>query len=337
MKRVRAAPSDAGVALATVLVMATVMAMLAVLVVDAARFSLRRTQNQASLDQARWYLIGAEDLALRRLQNVLDAMRQAQGAAAMAVEDWQAKPLVFPLDDGAISLTLHEGGNCFNVNAMVEAGEDGQTRASYAAQVQFARLIDLAEVRGVDGAALAAGVADYLDGDQIALPGGGEDDPDGRPGAYRTADTLIADLGELLEVPGMTAPILARLAPSLCVRPTALINPLNVNTLTLEQAPVLASTLGGQFSLGAARTLIAARPPGGWVDVDAFFAAPQFFGAEITSALKAQFSVQSRYFVLVTRVQYRGMDEAAAALIEAGGRPLVVRRVFGVGVNQRSV
>ncbi|UPT64647.1 MAG: hypothetical protein M0D54_09160 [Hyphomonadaceae bacterium JAD_PAG50586_4] len=59
--------NDRGAALITVLTMMAVMATLAIVVVDAANMSLRRTGNMVRMEQTRWYLLGAEAYAVARL------------------------------------------------------------------------------------------------------------------------------------------------------------------------------------------------------------------------------------------------------------------------------
>src|SRR5262245_41230301 len=69
--------SDSGAALVTVLVMLSIMAALAIVVVEAARFSILRTSNQQEMDQNRWYLMSAEAYAASKIEN----LRKAPDAA----------------------------------------------------------------------------------------------------------------------------------------------------------------------------------------------------------------------------------------------------------------
>ena len=64
-------PRDSGTALATVLVIVAVMSMIAIGVVQAARFSIQRTDNQTQMDQTRWFLFGAEAYATSRIERAL--------------------------------------------------------------------------------------------------------------------------------------------------------------------------------------------------------------------------------------------------------------------------
>ncbi|HAV49421.1 MAG TPA: general secretion pathway protein GspK, partial [Brevundimonas sp.] len=60
-----------GMALLTVLLMVTVMAAIAVALLDDVRFSTRRASNLASVGQAQWYALGAEALARKRIERLI--------------------------------------------------------------------------------------------------------------------------------------------------------------------------------------------------------------------------------------------------------------------------
>src|SRR5690606_31551423 len=130
---------------------------------------------------------------------------------------------------------------------------------------------------------------------------------------------------------GFTPQIVHALAPHACVRPTAAPSVLNVNTLTPEQAPVLAMTVGGGFTIQQAREAIRARPREGWDSTEPFFAQPRFAGYEFNDVAAAQFDVRSSYYVLAASVRRGGLVEDSLALIRADGEPYVVRRILGAG------
>ena len=62
-----------GMALLTVLLLVAVMAAVAVLVLDDIRFSIRRTMNAETQEQAQWYAAGAESLARRQIDRLRDS------------------------------------------------------------------------------------------------------------------------------------------------------------------------------------------------------------------------------------------------------------------------
>ncbi len=317
---------DRGAALITVLTMMAVIATLAIVVVDAANMSLRRTGNLVRMEQTRWYLVGAESYAVARLGE----LRRRADIARVDESEWQNRPFTFPLDDGAMEVTISDGDNCFNLNSVVVTDDGGGRFISAVGMVQFSRLLDAVGVQAAHGG-LAASLVDWIDSDQQTTPGGGEDDAD----TYRTANTLLADVSELRRIRGFSDDVIARLAPYVCVRPTSAPNQLNPNTLRPDQAPLLVMAID-DLSVDTAAQVIRDRPRGGWEGVDAFLLHPRLNNIELNEAGRGQFSTVPRYYVLRARVDRDRAQEYSAALIEIGpgGMGTVVRRVFGAGASE---
>lgn len=319
-------PKDRGAALITVLTMVSIMSALAIVAVDAASTSIRRTANQTGMEQTRWYLMGAEAYARSKLGEL------AERAETTRVEqsEWQGRTFSFPLDDGLMQVTLRDGGNCFNLNSLVQQDETESGAANAGAIMQFARLLDLVGVRS-DRVALGAALADWIDRDTLPSPGGLEDGVYANGAPYLPANTLLADFGELRRVLGFNDDIITQIARYTCVRPTSAPNLLNPNTLLSDQAPLLA-TIIPDISVDDARAIIRDRPRGGWEDLDAFFAHPRLVGLEMNEYRRASFTMETSYYVMQARVEREGGSESEAALIHVRGESgAVVRRLFGVG------
>jgi general secretion pathway protein K len=319
---------DRGAALVTVLTTLALMSTLAIVVVDAANMSLRRTANLVRMEQTRWYLMGAEAFATARLG---DLRRRAE-TTRIDSEEWHGRPFVFALDDGVMEVTVVDGANCFNLNSVVQANAgSGAYSLNTQGMFQLARLLDLTGARGAQ-VGLAAALADWIDSDVSVTAGGAEDASYGLDGGYTTANTLIGDVSELRNVRGFDAATIQRIAPYICVRASSAPNLVNPNTLTPDQAPLLAMLIPG-LSIDTARQIIRDRPRGGWEDVDTFLRHPRINSEDINDATRAQFSMQSRYYVLYVSVQRDGASESGMALIDSagGGDGVVVRRVFGLG------
>lgn len=331
-KRAAVNQGERGAALVTVLTMVAIMSALAVVAVDAASMSVRRTFNQTRMEQTHWYLLGAEAFAIGKLEE----MRRAAREGAAPAGDWHGRVLSFPLDDGMMRVVLYDGGNCFNLNSVVRQAEDDAATANAGGVMQFALLLDLLGVHS-DRAALGATLADWIDADTLPSPGGLEDGA-GRDGArYRPSNTLLADFSELRRVEGFSDDVIARIAPHVCVRPTAAPNFLNPNTLTPDDAPLLAMVLP-DIDVAEARGVIRDRPRGGWSDLDAFFSHPRLAGLEQNELRRASFTLEPVYYVMIASVERDGGRETQAALIrmrpQGGG---VVRRVFGVAEAERAL
>lgn len=323
---------DRGAALVTVLTMLAVMSALAVIVVDAANMSLRRTANMTRMEQTRWYLMGAENFATARLAE----LRQRGLERLVDQDEWQSRPFSFPLDDGLMQVSLRDGGNCFNLNSMVITEDSGARTTSALGLIQFSRLLDAVDVHTSQGS-LAAALADWIDSDSQPTAGGAEDETyGGEAGAYRTANTLMADVSELRRVRGFTPEIIERLQPYICVRPTTAPNQFNPNTMTPEQGPLLAMAIGdGELNSETAAQIMRDRPRGGWESVDAFLLHPRLSGLDLNDAGRAQFNVQTRYYLLYANVERDQGVESSVALIESSTtNAWVVRRVFGAGGSE---
>ncbi|MBI1251673.1 MAG: hypothetical protein GC189_09405 [Alphaproteobacteria bacterium] len=326
--------NDDGAALIAVLMMLAIVSALAILVVDAAGSSLRRGSNEAAMDQNRWYLRGAEAYAVAKI----DTLMRDAAAARIDESAWQGQPFTFPLDDGVMTITLWDGGNCFNLNSLAQVEEGtGALRDSALGRVVFTRLLDVLSVRVEDQFSLATAVSDWIDSDTQEDTGGAEDAAYLSGAApYRTANTLMADVAELRRVRGVTPEVARALAPYVCVRPTTRANPINVNTLRVEQAPILAAALGGFLSVRDAEDIVRQRPRGGWEDVEAFLGQARLGGLERSEGLLAAFTTDPQYYVMSARVRRGEASESCSALLSGGsGRPRILRRVCGVGAAER--
>lgn len=319
---------DQGAALVIVLAMLSVLSMIAVVTVESSLMGVRRTQNISVMTQARWYAMGAEAFAAARIQE----LRARQQSELVDQSDWQGRPFVFPLDDGAMTVSIHDGSNCFNLNSLVGIDENGLMAANTLAQFHFARLLDLVDVRSERTAWLVAALTDWIDPDDIAGAGGAEDNVYAvAETPYRVANAPLGDVGELASVRGFTPEAIAALAPYVCARAASTPNLLNPNTLRPEQAVLLSMAIGPELSKTEAETLVRGRPRGGWRDVDAFFAEPALTRIEVSAAARSAFSLVSDDYLVHTVVRHEDVTESVVSLIDAAQGGKVVRRVLGVG------
>ena len=316
---------ERGAALATVLVMVAVMSMVAIGVLDAARFSVQRTQNQTQMDQVRWYMLGAEAYAISRIDQVL-----AHGDSSLAsLSGLLGQTITLPLDDGVMQVTVSDGANCFNLNSLVSQEEAGPAIASEAGQARFARLLS---VIGISPArALAASAADWIDADNVPALGGAEDQAyGGSQGVYVPPNQLMGDVSEIRAINGFDAGIVGRLSRFVCARPTMAPNAISVNALRPEQAPLLSAIFGPGLPLVSAEAVIRARPVEGWKTLEAFFADPRLSVIQLSDESRGMFTLLSRWYVIGVRVNYADMVETSVVLVDTvSGHGRVVRRVFG--------
>jgi general secretion pathway protein K len=314
-----------GMALLTVLLLVAVMAAVAVLILDDIRFSVRRTTNVETQAQAQWYAAAAEALARRQIADLM----AADPIRTPLEPRWNGRILSFPIEDGSIQAVVTDGQACFNLNSLV-IGQDEDLMANPEGQAQFLALGAALSLPRGRMTALASALTDWMDGDADALPGGGEDARYASLATpYRTGGVVLADVSEMRAVAGMDDGLYRRLRPYVCALPTTRLSPINVNTLTPEQAPLLVMLTGGALGLNGAKAAIAARPPGGWVSIDAFWGQPALRAISPDQATRGQVSLLTRFYDLRVDVDYGGARAVRTALIYAapdGGVRTVIRR-----------
>lgn len=328
---------EQGMALLTVLLLVTVMSVLAVSVLDDIRFGVRRAANASEVGQAQWYAIGAEQLAAARIRR----LSAASGGRILDTGGWNGRPFVFPIEGGAIRARLEDGGNCFDLNSVIE-GAPGFWRVHAPGVAQFRTLMAALGVPSRDAELVAASLVDWID---VDAPDDGAYARAARP--YRAGETPLAEVSELRAVQGVTPELYARLRPHLCaLPPTAMgafgyapggrLSPINVNTLREDQAVLVTMLTGGLLPPEEARRWIAARPLNGWADYGAFTRHPLLAdaglagGPALLQVNNGILGAPSRFFALDAAVGYGGAEVAMSSLFEedrgTGAVRLVARR-----------
>lgn len=301
-----------GVALLTVLLLVAVMAALTVAMLDDIRFGLRRAGNAQALAQARWHAIGAEALALARIE----ALARMDPAVTTLAGDWNGRSFLFPVENGMIRATLSDATACFNLNSVVHGAGDLLHRREEGVD-QYLALLQALDIPVAQAQALTDTLVDWIDSDQRRIGLGHEDEGYARGrGGYRTGDTLLAEPSELRALHGYSAEIYARLRPHVCALPTTALTPVNVNTLAQEDAPILSMLTDGRVDPVQARRVIAARPRAGWRSDDAFWTAPGMREAMPSPAALNQVALRTRYFRLHADVESGPAQATLSALIE---------------------
>ena len=318
--------SERGAALLAVLLLVAVMGAIAVSVFEKLRLSTALATNGASLDQARAYAVGIESLLALRVDDV--------GAATPGVTtlegDWNrvVRRIELP-GEGEAEGSISDGGNCFNINSLGQGADPAALTPRAAGIAQFAALMNVAGLPGVQARRVAEAAADWVDSDHEPGPYGAEDAAyAGLDEPYRPGNTLFAEVSELRAVAGVTPELYARLRPFLCALPTTDLGPVNVNTLMPDQAPVLAMLSPGGISLGSARAAIAQRPAGGWKSPADFWSTRALKGVGPSAEAGGQVVLDTRWFALDIKVRYGGSELHETALVDARFAPsrVAVRR-----------
>ena len=287
-----------GMALLTVLLLIAVMSVMAVSVLDDIRFGVRRNLNARAVAQAQWYALGAEQLAQAQIRRL--ASREV-GRTTLA-GGWNGRVFVFPLDDGTIRGRVRDGGNCFNLNSLVQGSGDLLIRRDQGVR-QFVSLLAALDVPRSQAETLAAVAVDWMDQNESPESGGAEDDAYLRgAAAHRTGGTLMAEASELRGLRGVTPQLYARLRPFVCALPSNDLSPININTLLERDAVLLTMLTDGRLSVGRARQLISERLPGGWAEGFQMFNSLEL-GA-LPPEVFSQVGVRTTFFSLEAEVEH---------------------------------
>lgn len=319
-------PSEDGAALLTVLLLVAVMAVLSAAALEKLKIATHLAANGGAIEQARSYAMAAENVAKYRIGDLI----QRDAAKTTLDGDWAAKPTNFPIDGGIATARLDDGGNCFNLNSLAEKGQDGTLTANPLAMAQFARLMTTLEIPGRDASSIAAAAADWIDSDVVPLPGGAEDGAYASAGlTLRTANTTMIEPVELRGVAGMSPTYYQLLRPFICALPASDLSAINVNTLRLDQAPLL-SMLLPSLDLGRARAAIDARPMRGWDSLATFWSLPPLTASPPTDDGRNQVRLTTRWFALGITIELADAELQEHALIDAAMKPAkIARRRYG--------
>ena len=289
-----------GVALIVVLLIVAMVAIIATNINSRNQLSMRRTLNLAQYDQAYWYALSAEELTKKVLKQDLD---DSEGRVHLQ-QYWALADVVFPAEHGEIGGKITDMRSCFNLNALSvdtkgELDDRGQPKMPLAA-VQFKGLLVALGMDEFSAERLTHTLKDYLDEDTTASPFGAEDaEYESRNVPYRAANTLMNHRSELRAVMGYSQDIYLKLLPYICVIPGDDRQLLNVNTVKVEQAALLAGMFGDKMSVSEAESIINQRPGDGFEKIEDFKENSSVVSLLANdAALGSSFVVNSHYFLL---------------------------------------
>jgi general secretion pathway protein K len=306
---------DSGASLVSALLLVAVMASLAMALAGDLRFSMRRSANMDVRDQAYWYALGAREFS----ESIIERAMQEPERALRPDADWLSGPRAFPIDRGQLAGRIRDGNNCFNLNGLVTPAGTGEWQVDTIQLQRFETLMRAVGIPSGSAARIAAQAADWIDSDTRPIASGGED---GLYRGYRTANTLIAEREELLALEAMTPAIYARLQSLVCTRPVAGPLPLNINTLTAEQWPLLAAAFDGELTRVAIDGILIGRPADGFANADAFWALEPVRELDPDGMRRETVGVTTRYFEIEIDVAHAGQVFVLDAVIEYVGGDL---------------
>ncbi|MEM7493251.1 MAG: type II secretion system minor pseudopilin GspK [Pseudomonadota bacterium] len=316
---------ERGAALLTVLMIVAVMSTLALGLSQAVLASTERARLLDTQAQLRLYAAAAEEVAQSQLTQLI---AETQGRLSSDLPGF-GEARVFPVEGGSVRVQVRDLTNCFNLNAVaVDAAVSDET----AQQTEtLAVILEEGGVAESDARALEAALGDWIDDDRISRPSGAEDAYYlGLSVPYRTSSQSLMNMSEMLAIRGFERALLEDFKSVLCALPEHTLNPkprLNLNTLRVDQASRLRWALSGALEINEVRSLIEARPIGGWTDTESFLEEPVVQRVAPEQRQLDRLSVVSSLIETVIEVSYRDDVVRIKVLFELeSGQPVRVLR-----------
>ncbi|MDB5668658.1 MAG: ral secretion pathway protein GspK [Alphaproteobacteria bacterium] len=317
MKR-RVPQRERGAALLAVLILVAITGAIAAASLEKLRLSRMVASNVVAIDQARQSAVGAEQLGMLIVNDLVVKDRTRTTLAG----NWNGAVRSLPMPGGGVvEARLRDGGNCFNVNSVVQGEPDNLIRRGSGVD-QFVALMVLRGVPEPEARRIAEAAADWADTDSVAGPGGAEDSAYAGPQPFRTANSLLADVSELRVLPGMRAEHYERIRPFLCALPVAELSPINVNTLLPAQAVLLSALAQGRLSEQSARRVLAMRPAAGWSNAVEFWRTDLLRSLPVPLDVQQQPQVRTDWFVIDVRSVVGDSEYFETALVDARFQPV---------------
>ncbi|QDE32889.1 MULTISPECIES: type II secretion system minor pseudopilin GspK [Shewanella] len=318
-----------GVALIVVMLIVAMVVVIATNISSRNQLSMRRTLNLAQYDQAYWYALSAEELAMKVLKQDFE---DSDGTVHLQ-QYWALADVVFPAEYGQIVGEIQDMRACFNVNAVGQEStktENGQPKLTVAAQ-QFQSLLISLGVDEFGAEQFTYMLKDYIDEDTLAGSYGAEDaEYESRNVPYRAANTLMQHRSELRAVLGFSQDVYLNLSPYVCAIPGENSQLLNVNTIKVEQAALLAGMLENKISVSEAESIINSRPGDGYEKIEEFWESSSLSGVTLDADVKSSFVVDSQYFSLKAGAKVDNAIFRMESVLKRNGNNLdVLTRQYG--------
>ncbi|MGY5367215.1 type II secretion system minor pseudopilin GspK [Enterobacter oligotrophicus] len=297
MSRIR---KEKGVALLVVLILLVMMSALAAKISQQFCRNLQKTHYQVSQQQLRWAMQAQEKVVKDRLQT--DASGESQPLAPDG--DWH-QPLETQGEDYTVVSQVEDAQDCFNVNNLLAAEKiaQGQNTPAVPEKPLKELMVEQILTRSGIGQSTAEEIylqlVDYLDGDSTTVKEGAESDAwAGVVPARLPANQMMRNIAEIKLLPAFPAAAYAKVSKLLCALPDSA-SKVDINTLSQEQAAILAALFPGKLTDDDAVRLIESRPETGWENIEAFSKVLEQNFPQLKDDLPRvaeQLSINSRYF-----------------------------------------
>jgi general secretion pathway protein K len=319
-----------GVALIVVLLIVALVSILATEMGSRLQLQVKRASNIKENNQAYWYAVGAEQYARKSIKLLVAA---ADGVIHLN-QPW-AQQFAYPIEGGGIEAELVDLQACFNLNGLREKtaiANPGERSPELKERLEaFNRLLGFVEpeIPEYTRETVRDSLADWLDADDFVSGLGAEDSEyESRPFPYMAANTMLANVSELRMVNGVEVAWLLPLQTWLCAIPGFDLLQVNVNTVSEDNAAVVAAL--ANISVSDAKNILGNRPQDGFQAAADFLAEPVVAAASLSAEQQTWFNVTTQYFMLRTRTHYNNASFTMRTVFKVDNQNVsVVSREFG--------
>lgn len=323
-----------GVALLVVLLMMALMTTIAATMTSRLFINFNRLESQIHYQQAYWYAMSVEALARHAIKESFDG----EDTVTLS-QPWAVRDQIYPLDGGQARGSVYDRQACFNVNGLRDIKSVPNEKNPFLVMT-LQQLIESQGIDSYEAEVAASSTWEYIDTDDNVQSDTGVEDGEylARRIPHVAPNSYIGDISEWRAVNAVSRAMYAKVSPFLCAIPSSNVQ-INVNTLSEDDAPILAAFFHPDLNEDQAKQLIEARDPiDGWADIASFMADPSLSGVsnEKKEKIKPYLDVRSLFFQLDTEITYNSMSLRMRALLQRDkdGKVTVVRRRFG-GVSER--
>ncbi|OLQ86072.1 general secretion pathway protein GspK [Vibrio panuliri] len=323
-----------GVALLVVLLILAMMTAVATTMSERLFGQFKRSMNQVNYQQAYWYAIGAEALAIEGIKQ-----SYKDSDTVNLSQPWAIAEQNFPLDYGTLKGKLIDRQACFNLNALVDTKPLGDSQSAPYLVTVLQDLLTEIDVDSYVAEIVAHSTWEFVDSNSVVNSVTGVEDStyEAMSPDYMTANSVLADESELRAINQVSGEVMHKIRPYVCAIPTSEFR-LNVNTLKPEQSALLVAMFAKQLSESDAKSVLENRPFDGWSSTDEFLSESPI--AALSDAVKNQakgyLTVDSRYFELDAQVVVEQSRVRVRSLLFSANRETatVISRRFG-GIGER--
>lgn len=321
--------AQSGMALVVVMLCVALLSISAVTVTDRLHYSAKLHSNRQQLQQANWYAIGGEALAI----SALDQVKEEETHHLQQI--WAFAGASYPIDGGSLTGELQDLHHCFNINALLtppSVNDQGQTIATQAEQ-QFRQLMQQLELEQQSDQVIDR-IRDWIDEDFDANGFLGAEDPyySALTPSQMTRNGLMEHSSEIALM-DLEPETLTSLRPWICALPDTNVS-INVNTLPIEKSALLSALSAQSIAPDKAKELIAQRPENGWESLEDFLrqaAVGGNNGADASdTAWQSSLTLRSNYFQVTVDVVYYDILLRMRSRLQLGSEQVrVMSREYG--------